>query len=238
MKSFRFALLFLFPVLASSPLCAQDFGLSFSYFIPKNGEFSTPVSPFSFRGVGVSLTNNIGIETGVTLYRMSGMALKDLPFETDRSLLGNNFTLFVPVELVFSLAGQQVQLDIKGGAFGYAVFDQRLNRGNFDRAIRELEQWQVANASASFQSKPGFGFHGGAELTVYVTQNIGISLETNYLVGESAFPIKGSYTGGNSTLETKTFDYADAKMDFTGLEFSIGVIYSSGGGKQRPRKRR
>jgi hypothetical protein len=55
-------------------------------------------------------------------------------------------------------------------------------------------------------------------------------------MGESKFPLKGSYTGGNSSLETKPVDYADAKIDFTGMEFSIGLIFSSGGGPSAPKK--
>jgi hypothetical protein len=61
-------------------------------------------------------------------------------------------------------------------------------------------------------------------------------LECNYLVGESKFPLTGTYTGGTDELETKNVDYANAKIDFTGLEFSIGLIFSSGGGGNAPRK--
>ncbi len=41
---------------------AQEFGLSFSYFIPKNGYFSTPISPFSIRGLGVDLNRFIALK--------------------------------------------------------------------------------------------------------------------------------------------------------------------------------
>ncbi len=38
-----------------------------------------------------------------------------------------------------------------------------------------------------------------------------------------------------TTLETRQVEYADAKIDLTGLEFSIGVIFNSGqgGGQQK-----
>src|SRR5687768_12900178 len=84
----------------SLPLMAQDFGLSFSYFLPKNGYFSTPISPFSIRGLGVDLNRYIAIETGASLYRMSGLNLKGLPFESKSPLIGPNFTILVPLELV------------------------------------------------------------------------------------------------------------------------------------------
>jgi hypothetical protein len=223
-----------------SNLCAygQQFGLSFSYFIPKHGDFSTPISPFSIRGLGVDLNRFIALETGASLYRMSGLNVKDLPFESTKALVGPNFTILVPAEIVFQLKGSSVEFDIKGGVFGFYGFWQKINYGNFDRAIREYEGWQVANSNFTYKNKPGWGYHAGAELTVYVTQQVGISLETNYLMGDSQFPLTGSYTGGTTTLETKQVEYPDAKIDLTGLEFSIGVIFDSGQGGGPPKKKR
>ena len=229
-------------VLATMSARAQEFGLSFSYFIPKNGYFSTPVSPFSIRGIGFDITRFLALETGASLYRMSGLNVKDLPFESKDAMVGPNFTIFVPVELVIQLKGERVEFDIKGGAFGFYGFSQKINYGNFDRAIRSYEGWAVANSEMSFKNKPGWGYHGGAELTLYVTQQFGISFEGNYLMGGSSFPLTGTYTGGNNSLETKNIDYADAKIDLTGLEVSIGVIMTSGNGRSsgngRPKRRR
>jgi hypothetical protein len=227
----------LFLVCITTVTQAQEFGLSFSYFIPKNGYFSTPISPFSIRGVGFDINRFLALETGASLYRMSGLNVKDLPFETKNPLVGPNFTILVPVELVIQLKGSSVEFDVKGGVFGFYGFSQKINYGNFDRAIRMHEGWDVANADFTYENKPGWGYHAGAELTVYVTQQVGVSLETNYLMGESAFPLKGTYTGGNGSLETKPADYQDAKIDLTGLEFSIGLIFSSGQGGG-PKKRR
>jgi len=227
---------FLFLITTAS--FGQDFGLSFSYFIPKNGYFSTPISPFSIRGLGVDLNRFLAIETGASLYRMSGLNMKDLPFESKDPLVGPNFTIFIPLELVIQLRSEQVQFDIKGGVFGFYGFDQHIDYGNMDRGIRKYEGWDVVNSKLKFDNKPGWGYHGGVELTVYMTSQFGISIESNYLVGESKFPLKGSYTGGGpSELETKTVDYDDAKIDFTGLEFSIGLIFSSGGGGPAPKSK-
>jgi hypothetical protein len=220
---------------------AQDFGLSFSYFIPKHGDFSTPISPFSIRGLGVDLNKFVALETGASLYRMTGLSLKDLPLESKKPLVGPNFTILVPAELVIQLKGSRAEFDIKGGGFFFYGFGQKINYGNFDRAIRSREAWQVANSELSFENNPGFGYHGGAELTVYVTNEVGISLESNYYVGQASFPITGTYAGGNNSIETKEVNYADAKIDFTGIEFSIGVIISQGGGgapKKKPKRRR
>lgn len=209
---------------------AQNVGLSFSYFIPRNGEFSTPISPFSIRGIGVDLNNFIALETGISLYRMSGLNVIDLPFESKSALTGPNFTVYVPGELVFQLKGKGVEFDIKAGGFFFYAFDQRLNYGNLDRAIRQFQSWDVANSQFSFENKPGFGLQGGFELTVDVTRQWGISLETNYLAGQSGIPMTGSYSGGalGGTNQTILAEYKEAKVDFTGLEFSIGIIFQTG----------
>lgn len=221
----------------------QEFGLSFSYFVPKNGYFSTPVSPFSIRGLGFDITKFLAFETGGTLYRMSGMNVKGLPFQSMKPIVGPNFTIFVPAELVFQLKGQKVEFDIKAGVFGFYGFDQKINYGNLDRGIRTYENLQIVNSNVTYKNKPGYGYTAGAELTVYVTSQLGISLETNYLVGDSKFPISGSFDGsdGVSPVETVLLsdDYKNAKIDFTGYEFSIGLIFNSGGGgKAGPAKRK
>jgi hypothetical protein len=205
---------------------AQEVGLSFSYFIPRNGYFSTPISPFSIRGLGVNLNKYIALETGASLYRMSGLNIMDLPFETKDALLGPNFTLFVPAELVIQLHGKNVEFDIKGGGFAFYGFDNKMNYGNLDRAIRQYENWAVANSTVKVDNNPGFGYHFGAEFTFYVTRQFGISIETNYLMGSAKFPLSGSYSGGNTSIETVVFEYPNAKVDFTGFEFSIGLIFS------------
>lgn len=233
----KYKVLLLLLILSSSAF-GQQFGLSFSYFLPKNGYFSTPISPFSIRGIGVDLNRFIALETGASLYRMSGLNVKDLPFETKDAIVGPNFTLLIPAEIVFQLKGSSVQFDIKGGVFGFYGFSQKINYGNLDRAIRKYEGWQVANSDFDYDNKPGWGYHAGVELTVYVTQQVGVSIETNYLMGDSKFPLTGSYTGGNSSLETKPAQFSDAKIDLTGLEFSIGIIFDSGQSGGPPKRKR
>jgi hypothetical protein len=80
----------------------------------------------------------------------------------------------------------------------------------------------------NFKNSPGFGYHFGAEVTIHVKKQFGISLEANYLSGGAKFPLTGSVTGGNfnGTNQRQTVDFADGKIDFTGVEFSIGIIFS------------
>jgi len=219
---------------------SQEFGLSFSYFLPKNGDFSTPISPFSFRGVGLNMGRYFALETGISLYRMSGLNIKDTPLESNRSLVGPNFTFFVPGEFVIQLPARNFEFDIKAGGFVFYGLGQKLNYGNIDRAIRTMESWDVANSQFSYKNSPGYGVHAGVELSVNVTKQFGVSLEVNYLAGGSALPLTGSYTGGPiaGPLQTKDVSYDDAKVDFTGLEVSIGVYMLNNSGPKRAKKRR
>ena len=159
---------------------------------------------------------------------------------TNNSLLGPNFTIFVPAELVFQFAGSSLQFDIKGGGFFFYGFGQNLNYGNIDRAIRQFKNLEVVNANLTYENNPGFGYHVGAELTIPVTGQVKVSLETNYLIGSAKFPLKGSYSGGslNGPNQVTPVDYKDAKVDFTGLEFSIGLMFSTGGGSKPSKGKR
>lgn len=225
----RICLLLLLALPGPSAL-AQSVGLSFSYFIPRNGDFSTPISPFSIRGIGIDLNRFIALETGASLYRMSGLNVIDLPFESTSSLTGPNFTLFIPGELVFQFKGKGVEFDIKGGGFFFYAFDQQLNYGHMDKALRQYTGWDVVNSKFDFDNKPGFGYTVGFEFTVDVTSQWGLSLETNYLMGSASIPLRGSYSGGmlGGTNSTVQADYKDGKVDYTGLEFSIGILFKTG----------
>ncbi len=211
----------------SSRAQAQEMGLSFSYFIPKDGYLSTPISPFSLRGVGVDITRFFALQTGFSLYRMTGMNVRDMEgVETDRPIVGPNFTIMVPAELVLQFIGQSQEFRLKAGGFGFYGFANKINYGNLDRAIREFESWDVANSEVDHSHGLGLGYFFGAEYVVFVTRQWGISLEGNYFIGDAPFEMTGSYTGGTESgpLVTRTIDWQDSKIDFTGLEISIGVI--------------
>ena len=208
---------------------SQDLGLSFSYFIPKNGYFSTPISPFSIRGLGFNISRYFDIQTGLSLYRMSGLNVIEMPFESNDPILGPSATLLIPLEVVIRLEQGRQVFSLKGGGFAFYSFDQKINYGNLDRAIRVHEGWDVANADATFDNKPGVGFQFGVEYLLYITKKIGISLEGNYYIGGANLGLKGSYIGGkiDQVSSPVDFDYKDSRVDFTGLEISIGIIYSN-----------
>lgn len=209
-----------------TPAFSQQYGLSFSYFIPKNGSFSTPVSPFSIRGIGLDLSRSVSLETGATLYRMTGLNISGLPFQNEQPMAGPNLTLFIPAEMVFRLKGKSVEFNVNGGGFVYHGFFQQLNEGNIDRAIRSFEGWSLANSDFTFSTKPGAGWKAGAELMFDVTRQWGISFEINYLSGNSPIPMKGSYSGldSNDQLVKRDINFDKAKIDLTGIEFSLSIL--------------
>ena len=219
----------LFVLLSMSVAKAQDIGLSFSYFIPKNGYFSVPVTPFSIRGVGFDITRHLAIESGFTLYRISGMGVKGMPYESTQPLIGPFFSLMVPVEGVITFNFSNQALKLKGGGFLFYNFDTKINEGNLDRELRDYLEWEVLNSDFSVSNNLGFGYHFGAEYIIYFSQQFGISLEAYYLSGSSPLDMKGSYKGipnDGDNLVTEDVAFPDAELDFTGYELSIGVLFS------------
>ena len=208
---------------------AQDFGLSFSYFIPKNGYFSVPVTPFSIRGVGFDLNRFFSIESGFTLYRISGMGVKGLPYDSKSPLIGPFFSLMVPLEAVITFNFDNQAFKLKGGGFLFYNFDTKINEGNLDRELKEYFGWEVLNSDFSVNNNIGYGYHFGAEYIIYFSKKFGISFEAYYLSGSSPLDMKGTYKGipedGDFIAEEAT-DFKDAQLDFTGYELSIGVLFS------------
>lgn len=209
---------------------AQNAGLSFSFFFPRNGYFSTPISPFSVGGIGVELNRNFSLETGFSLYRMSGVSITNLPFSTNDPLLGPNFTLLVPAELVFKFGSKEYEIQLKAGVFGFMGFDNKINYGNLDKAIRTYEGWDIANSEISIQNAPGWGGKFGAEYIYYVSRDFGITIEFNYYLGGAITPINGRYWGGkldSPPTSKENVQWNNATIDFTGIEISLGILFGS-----------
>jgi len=210
------------------PLRSQDLGMSFSFFFPRNGYFSVPVSPFSIRGLGVHPTNFFSIESGFSLYRMSGLNVIDIPFETKEPLMGPMFSIFIPLEAVLEAHAGNVVFRAKGGGFGFYNFINHINYGNLDRAIADFYQWDIANADLDYENRIGFGYMYGGEVIFYVTRQFGINIELNYLAGGSDVNFQGTATGANSNgMESIEINYPDARIDYTGWEITFGIIFTN-----------
>ncbi len=198
-------------------------GISFSYLIPKNGYVSAPVSPFSIRGLGYYF-GPVGIETGGSIYSMSGLAIDGLPFETNKPLTGPHFSMLVPLELAFKIDTKVVTWRIRGGGAGIWHINPRLNEGNFDRALRTYEGWDVANADAEIKTSLGLGWIAGTSFEWHIARQFSISTELSYLSVPASANLTGTYIGGSQgQLETRTIDFPDARVNLSGVELSIGV---------------
>jgi hypothetical protein len=205
---------------------AQEMGVSFSFFFPKNGYFSIPISPFSIRGVGFNINRFLALETGISLYRFSGLSVKDVPFETMEPIIGPTITLLTPVELVLQFGNSQQQFRIKGGVFGFYNLTSQIMYGNLDRALRELEGWEVLNSEFVYDNNPGWGYEAGVEYILYF-KSFGITLGANYFLGGATINMRGSYLGGsNGVIEpVKEVAYPGSQIDLTGWEISLGVLF-------------
>jgi hypothetical protein len=213
----------------AKPALAQEMGVSFSFFFPKNGYFSAPISPFSLRGIGFNITNNLALETGGSLYRMSGMNVTNLPFESREPLVGPFFNLMVPVELILQFGNNDFEFRIKGGGFVFYNFGTKLNYGNLDRAFVDYFNWSIANSNLQFDNKIGYGYEFGVEYVQYFSRKFGVSIGANYFIGGSNLNFRGNVSGAtndsNGVIVTAV-TYPDAMLDYTGLELSIGIIFS------------
>ncbi len=205
---------------------AQAQGISFSYLIPKNGYVSAPVSPFSIRGVGFQVAPFTRVESGFSLYSMSGLAMDGLPFPSERPLTGPHFTLLVPAELVFSVGIGRLGISVMGGGFGHWHINPRINYGEMDRALREWEGWQVANANLDMEVKLGWGWLAGGGLEYQVNDQFSLTSEVHYLQGFADSPMTGTYTGGpdqDGIIITQPADFHNARIVLEGIEVSLGV---------------
>lgn len=209
------------------PAKSQNMGVSFSFFFPKNGYFSAPVSPFSLRGVGFNLTRNIAIETGASLYRMTGMNISGLPFESAKPMVGPFFNIMVPLELILQFGTQDFEFRIKGGGFAFYNLGSKLNEGNIDRALADYMQVPLVRSNLNFDNKIGYGYEFGAEYIQYINRKLGVSLGANYFIGGADMNLRGQVTvaDGAGSVYNIIENYDNSKLDYTGLEISIGVSF-------------
>lgn len=205
-------------------LSVHSQGISFSYLFPKNGYLAAPVSPFSVRGLGIG--EHFGIETGGSLYNIPGLAMSDLPFHSQKPLVGPYLALFVPVELFVNIPMNNLSIKFMAGGFTWWNINPRINEGNMDRALRSYEKWEVLNSNLSLHDHLGFGMLGGVELEFFLNKRLSLMTAVQYLQGSSRSSLSGTYTGGNDTgLETKSVNFTNTSIQLSGLEMAMGVIF-------------
>ena len=206
---------------------AQKVGASFSYFLPKNGYFSIPVAPLSFKDLGMKFSDFVGITSGFTLYRFSGMNVKGLPFETKSPIMGPFFATMIPLLLKIIIPTNSFKIELKAGGFAYYSFANHVIYGNLNPEIAKNQGWDIASSNLSFKNKFGFGYRYGGSYTHYINRKLGVVVGAFYYNGASDLNLSGTTSGGDigGIIETKTVDYSGSQLDFRGLELSFGVDY-------------
>lgn len=199
-------------------------GVSFSYLVPKNGQISAPVSPFSLRGVGFG--ERFGMETGISLYNIPGLAMKDLPFHSDKPLIGPYFATLTPVQTFVKFRSKKQSLKLLAGGFFWLNLNPKINEGNMDRAFRAYEGWQVLNTDFDLKTQPGYGWMAGIEYQRKVNRDYAITAEVQYLSGHSPTHLYGTYAGGDASgWQEKTYDSKAPSILLQGVEISLGVSF-------------
>ena len=222
-----FILITFFILFFSNVSHTQQLGASFSYFFPKNGYFSIPVAPVSFKDLGFKIGDYFGITTGITLYRFSGMGVKQLPFESKLPLMGPLFATMIPLSFKIIIPTSILKVELIGGGFGYYPFGSHLIYGNLNKEIAAYEGWYIVSSDLQFDNKFGYGYNYGGKITYFINKKIGAVLGAFYYNGSSPVNIRGDIYGGdlNNIIQTKSVEYPSSKLDFSGWEISLGVDY-------------
>ncbi len=206
---------------------SQELGTSFSYFFPKNGYFSIPVAPVSIRGVGFSFGNYIAINGGISLYRISGMQVISDSYQFEEPLAGPFFSVLIPAQLQLILPLGNAKFKVHGGGFLYTNMGMKMQKDALHTAIMESTGAVAVSSNSSLDESAGTGWQFGADFTYYIKKNLGINIKGRYYMGESDYKISGDYTAAYSdgTITQETLSVPDAKLDFTGLELGVGVVF-------------
>ena len=95
-----------------------------------------------------------------------------------------------------------------------------------DRAIRDFEGWQVANADLNMENNLGFGWIAGTSFEFHVSSKFSISAGVSYLKGNSNAALEGTYTGAaeGEVIQTVNASFPSAETSLEGLEISLGVV--------------
>ena len=219
---------------------AAAVGLTFCYFIPRDGWFSHPVSPLSLRDVGFTLGRYFGLAGSLSFYTFAGMGLTDAegtplalggpavgPFS---SILGSLVgKLILPIKIK-----DMVRIEIvgRGGVFGCFNLDPPLITRTLEDYLAGSE-YEALTATLTSDGRWGWGYVFGGSATYFLTSQLGVSLGALYYLGGAELELSGSYAAYDADLGAGGYvDEAPlpavlrgARLDFSGLELQIGVSF-------------
>lgn len=220
-----FLLIALFTLIFGTSLVkAQSIG--FSYMIPTNGYFSNPIAPVHF-SMPIKFGKFIQISPGIGMHNIGGMSMTGFPDElnSSRALVGPFQSLNMSLIPAIVIPTKSFEVELQGGVFGFAAFNQKVMKGNFEDMISEAYNYTTLSSDPDIdKSSFGWGYVLGTKFNFKVKSNIWGFIGFKYYMGEQAFGIRSdlSYTIDNGAVQTRTVDYADSKVMYHGFEISIG----------------
>ncbi len=218
-------LLSLFAIILSGSLVkAQSIG--FSYMVPTNGYFSNPIAPVHF-SLPIKFGKYFQISPGIGMHNIGGMSMTGFPdgLNSKRALVGPFQSLNMSLIPAIVIPTKSFEVELQGGVFGFAAFNQKVMKGNFEDMISEVYHYTTLSSDLDIdKSNFGWGYVLGTKLNFKVKSNIWGFIGFKYYMGEQTFGIRSdlSYTTGNGAVQTRTADYTDSKVLYHGFEISIG----------------
>ena len=211
----------------------QGIGINVSYLLPRNGMFSHPVTPLSFRDIGRDIGRYLGVVGSLSLYSIRGMGIKDeagKPIDTGGPLVGPFLSVLSSAVGQLRVPLKQLELEASGGVFGCYNIDPPLMTGTLDRylATADGKTYDTVTSSVSAGGRWAWGWVFGGKITYFVKGQFGIAVGANYYLGGGDLELSGDYDGYEDpgvydTGQSLPAPLQDARLDYSGLEIILGV---------------
>jgi hypothetical protein len=211
----------------------QGIGVSFSYFLPRNGMFSHPVPPLSVRNIGGEFGRYLGVAGSLSLYSIRGMGIRNAegePIDTGGPLVGPFLSVLSSVVGKISVPVRQLKLEASGGIFGCYNIDPPLVTGTLDHYLTTATgtTYEAVSSSVSSAGRWAWGWVFGGKATYFVMGQLGIAVGANYYLGGGDLNMSGSYDAYDAGIqvldnEPLPINLQNARLDYSGLEIVLGV---------------
>lgn len=216
---------FILSFVISQAVFSQSVGASFGAFFPLKGSYTNTVAPLAFDDIGFNLGKYVKITSGYSMLHFGTTGISDLPFDAGRHVISRNFANFIPLRLSVIIPVGVMEYIPFGGFFFANSFSNRIDHGVFDNNLRDYLGYEFLHATSQIDNKFTRGLNFGLETLYHINDKIAILLMIEYLDGGTRMDLSGDYFAYNSidnTREENTFQFNDAKIDFTGFGIHIG----------------
>lgn len=149
-------------------------------------------------------------------------------YDSERPLMGpfQSYEMIL-IPTIKIPAGKSVRIDIMGGVFGFATFNLKLNKGNFDNMLLETYNLVAINSDYSISKSPfGWGYMTGVRFNFKLSGKLMLYTGANYYFGSQKIKLDGSFRGFDSEGAPHLFNnsYQDLELLYHGLAISLGVV--------------